>query len=485
MKKAIQSLKKHDILLITMLIAIMLLSNVFNIFLTNNDELINFLNTYKIANGLTIYKDTNVIITPLFFYIGKIFLGILGSNFLVYRVYNLILMTILYVLCYKILKTLKMTKQASLLYTLLIMLFTSEIAQAGANYNVLAYIFFELGLLFNLKNEENRHKNIFQGIILFLVFISNQKLAAGYLLAMIFCQIYNKNIKALIKQLFIAGILTTFFLLHLLIQNNLYNFINYTMFGISEFRSENTVFSKNILLPGSIFIFFTIITILLYNVIIKIEKSKKVRKELTILLIFSLCSLILLVPIFNVYHLKLACICLLINVAYDLHYLVYPIIEKKMQKIILKVAILIISIYMIIISTLGFYNYIKQMQTTSIFYGSIIEEQLQKEIETVSQYIKNNNKDTIVFSTYAPFYSLTLNDLDNNVYDWPFKGNLGKDGEKGLLEKIKKLKNTQILLLSDEKNEIFQISDKSITYIKENMKYIGKIENFDIYQTID
>lgn len=485
MKKTIQSLKKHDVIIVTILIAIILLANVFNILLTNNDELINFLNTYKMANGLTIYKDTNVIITPLFFYIGEAFLSLFGENFLVYRAYNLILVTILYVLCYNILKTLKLSKKSSLFYTLVIILFTYEIAQAGANYNVLSYIFWELGLLSILKMKESKYKNILQGIILFLVFLSNQKLGVGYAFGVAIYAIYSKNIKGLIKQLLTAGALTAIFLLHLYMQNNLYNFINYTILGIGEFANENIVINKNTLLSGSLFIVLTVIIVVVYNVIIKIEKYAKIKKDLTTLLIFSLCPFILLVPIFNMYHLKLASIIALINFSYDIHYLICPIIEEKYQRIILKVGTIIMTIYLITASFLGFYGYINQMQKIPIFYGSIIEKPLENEIKQVSKYIKNNDKEVIVFSTYAPFYSLSLNDLKNNVYDWPFKGNLGKNGEKGLLEQIKNLKNTQILILSDQEKEIFQISDKSIEYIKQNMSYIGKIENFDIYQTID
>lgn len=485
MKKALKFLKKYDILSITILILITLLANVFNLLLTNNDELINFLNTYKMTNGLTIYKNSNVIITPLFFYIGKVFLSIFGNNFLVYRVYNLILVTILYVLCYNILKILKLSKKASLLYTLTIMLFTYNIAQAGANYNVLSYIFFELGLLIVLKMKKSIYKNIIQGIILFLVFFSNQKLGAGYFLAIVIYEIYNKNIKSLIQEILTAAALTGIFLLYLYMQNNLYNFINYTILGIGEFAKKNVISDECILLSGSSYIFFTIATVIMDKVIIKLEKSIKTKNKLITLLIFSLCPFILVVPILNMYHLKIASIIILINFVYDIHYLIFPIIEGKYEKIIFNVLTISMLIYMIITSILGFTSYVNKMQKTSIFYGAIIEEALQEEIETVSLYIKNNDKNTIVFSTYAPFYSILLNDLDNNVYDWPLKGNLGKDGEKGLIERIKKLKNTQILLLSKEENELFQISDEAITYIKENMSYIEKIENFDIYQTID
>src|SRR5699024_5268195 len=115
-----------------------LVTKVYNVYLNNGDESYNFLNTYKIANGLTIYKDNNVIITPLFFYIAAIFLKIFGENILVYRTLNLIISTFTFFLCYAIFKELKVNKRFSLLYTLLITALTSSIVGGGANYNVLA-----------------------------------------------------------------------------------------------------------------------------------------------------------------------------------------------------------------------------------------------------------------------------------------------------------------------------------------------------------
>lgn len=70
---------------------------------------------------------------------------------------------------------------------------------------------------------------------------------------------------------------------------------------------------------------------------------------------------------------------------------------------------------------------------------------------------------------------------NNGVFDLLFLGNLGKDGENGIINKISKMKNTQILLL--DKYEKIQESEKIEGYIKENLKLVGKIEDFDIYET--
>ena len=53
-----------------------------------NDELWNFSNVYKMCNGYQIYKDLNVIITPLFFYLGELFLKVFGTNYFSFKIYN-------------------------------------------------------------------------------------------------------------------------------------------------------------------------------------------------------------------------------------------------------------------------------------------------------------------------------------------------------------------------------------------------------------
>ena len=60
-------------------------------------------------------------------------------------------------------------------------------------------------------------------------------------------------------------------------------------------------------------------------------------------------------------------------------------------------------------------------------------------------------------------------------------GNLGQEGEDGMIDKIKDNKNIEILIDIDDENRCYQESEKAIDYIKENMKNKGTIENFEIY----
>ncbi len=119
MKNIVNFIKKHDNIFVLLLITMAMLARVYNVGISNTDEMYNFLNSYKLANGLTIYADNNVIITPLFFYISSIILKIFGQNIFVFRTINLIISSLMFFLCYVVLKELKVSKKFSLLYTLL------------------------------------------------------------------------------------------------------------------------------------------------------------------------------------------------------------------------------------------------------------------------------------------------------------------------------------------------------------------------------
>lgn len=508
MKNIVSFVKKHDNIFVLILIALAMLARVYNVVISNTDEAYNFLNSYKLANGLTIYTDNNVIITPLFFYISSIFLKIFGENIFIFRTLNLIISSLMFFACYVILKELKVNKRFSLLYTLLIIALISSIIGGGANYTTLAYTFYLLGFLLILKMKKGTAKSLVQGLMLFLVFLTYQKLGVAYFIAIIAYEIINKDIKSLFKELLTALVLLLAFLAYLYTQNNLFNFIDYAILGIGEFGSKNWATEGNFF-SLLLFLLLPIMTLVSSVIIIKTIKSKTNGKNLEIkeklneenklkikettnkmlsIFAFSICAYIIVIPILNVYHVYLASILMIINLMYIIDFLVKPIIEENSIKNIINTIILCIIILLFAYSAKDMWNYahlINYVPQDSPFYGAIIDPKMRETIEEVGDYIQNNDKDTIVLSTYAPLISLYLNDLDNGDYDLPLRGNLGSKGEKGLIEQIKELSNTQILILheTDEEKEIYQFVYDVADYIKQNYAYVGQVNKFDIYET--
>ena len=84
----IKKIYKYDNIILIVLLFVFFLGS-FNVALSNSDEAWTFSMIYQMNKGYTIYKDINVIITPLFFYLIKFIFGIFGANFVVYRLCNI------------------------------------------------------------------------------------------------------------------------------------------------------------------------------------------------------------------------------------------------------------------------------------------------------------------------------------------------------------------------------------------------------------
>lgn len=102
------------------------------------------------------YKDYNMVITPLYPFLGGILMRILGNNFLIFNLYNTILSTILYYYLYK--------KYPHTFIPSIILI--SFILRPSYNFLVLFLVL----ILLNIKEE----KDFFIGFILGLLFLTKQ-----------------------------------------------------------------------------------------------------------------------------------------------------------------------------------------------------------------------------------------------------------------------------------------------------------------------
>ena len=69
--KCLQKIIQNDNIKVLFIIFISIIGISLNVTIVSSDELWNFQNVYKLYNGFEIYKDANVICTPLFFLLAK------------------------------------------------------------------------------------------------------------------------------------------------------------------------------------------------------------------------------------------------------------------------------------------------------------------------------------------------------------------------------------------------------------------------------
>lgn len=463
-------IERNEKIIVLILIIIAVSAFTFNVVIDANDELWNFSNTYKIANGEILYKDCNVIVTPLFFYLGEILFKILGANYCTFRIYNCIIYTTLYYLIYCILRRLEIEKTKAFTYLMLIYFITCKFITIGANYNMLAIVFVAIGILVYLRQDtEKQHILILQGAIAFLVSMCKQNIGVLYIIGLIFYQLIQKEnwknkLKIVIKQLGIFAILWTIYFIYLYATSNLYNFINYTVLGLIEFRN------KNLLFDSSVYILITEIVVSSFMIYVINSKKIKIESELKnrmiLLLSFSIAMLFIAYPIFNKGHVIISITFMMLSNVYFIDkILLKDLLEHKNiimgMKIINVIAIIIILVLQVKMN--GQYLSEIQQNQYKCYYGGRLKN--QEQIENIIQYIESQQKEgkeVIIVSYKANLYNNILNKNHGNL-DLPFHGNLGIEGEDGLIKQIEKLENTNILI-TKKRNRLSGVSKSKRLY---------------------
>ena len=421
-----------------------------------NDELWNFSNVYKMCNGYQIYKDLNVIITPLFFYLGELFLKVFGTNYFSFKIYNFFIYLLLYTAVYSIFKNLNKRRIKAFIYTIIVFLFSFIDIRVGANYNTLAIAIVLIGILVNLKIDKDKwHLPYLQGIITFAIFMTKQNIAVFYFMGI--------------------GVLK--------LQGNLYDFINFCVLGINEFASNNIIFKENVI--GIVCINFINIILSIIFIKNKIIENKIKYINMKILPI-SILLILMGYPIFNIYHATLGSIVCMILLLYNIDYMIVEkVFDDKIEMVIKTykiIACITFFVGIIICITYNIFYVQKSQNPIPIYKGSIMTEEQIKKINKICKYIKSNEengKSVKIISCRANLYMNVLN-KNNGVLDLPFYGNFGNKGENIVIDYIKDAENAKILIQKDDKIP-WQESYKIRNYIKENLKFEGEIEDFLIY----
>ena len=238
---------------------------------------------------------------------------------------------------------------------------------------------------------------------------------------------------------------------------------------------------------------------LLLNLFVSIfiVKQKRVligedeRNNLFILNCFSIGISLLIYPIVNMTHFLFATIIAIILFIY----IINIIIKKgniKLEKInfIINFILIILIFIDIVINSYKFIQWGRVIFSNEYYYnynepyfGTIVEEDIYKNIDNVTNYIKENEnagKDVIVFSSKAALYMVPLNE-SNGFYDLPFNGNFGNLSKENIVSDLEEKKNTLILIEKDENNIKWQENKFILQAIMKKFKYIGDIEEFGIY----
>lgn len=300
----------------------------------------------------------------------------------------------------------------------------------------------------------------------------------------------------------ILGILipVIFMTVYLLVTNSLIDFINYAILGIKTFSNKiaytGLLQDDNleirilaVLIPASIMLNAII---LLIARILKRENNE--FKNILTILIYSVSIIIVMYPISDKIHFLIGSFIALIGLIYQI-YLLGKILYRKIrlaQKYkVYKITTLLIQVSIFVgIAIYGInnlYNYIKVEKNKRIDHYKNIEisEGLIERIDEIDAYIseqENNGKKVYILDAEAAIYMIPLNKY-NKDYDMFLKGNIGKDGEQGQIEKIQNRNDNELYLIRNSKlRSNWQTPLNVVNYVRNNLEKIGEISIYEVFK---
>ena len=416
-----------------------------------DDELFNYGFAKNIIDGLIPYKDFNMIIPPLFAYITALVLKIFGEKLLIYHI-----LTAIIILGITYISSKKIGIMAFTIYFLLLI------------YPYTGYNMFSLFLFFILLNyiilrptkekntNINKYEKYLEPILISLIILTKHTLG----LLVIPSLVYSKH---KLKTFLIYVISFLILVLYLIINNNLFEFIDYTILGMFSFADKNGT-SLN-------FLFFVELIIIGY-LIYKLKKTKE--KEYFYILMYQIVTF----PIVNYIHFIISFIPV-----------VYLIILKYKDKPYFKwftgVIAVTFSVTMVIflIKDNKIHNDIYINDT--FMSGRLVQITVKNNIDVVDRYIKK-------YKEYKPYilsymaYQIKLNlDYPINKYDLINNGNMGYNGSERYIKEIDKYckKNKCIFFINTYEitEDGFQTNKDILKYVQNDYKRIYSSNILNIY----
>lgn len=393
---------------------------------------------------------------------------------------------------FKIFKELKLNIKWSILSSALLFLFIKDNFYIDYNY---AILFITLVLIYaelKYKNYGARY-NLLIGLLAGATILLKQSTGIIISVITVIYLLAEKRDKQTLKAVTyrVCGVLIPciILLIYLLATNSVSSFIDYCVLGIGTFK--NSISYLKLLRGGDLNAFLGMIApvtlVILFVVNIVNIKQKKIKSNASylILFVYAVAEFTVLYPIADKVHFVIATFP---SILITLYYICKKIQEIKNIKVSIFIEhfmnIITISFVGILIlqAINDIYLYTQMDKSVLNHFSNIpISSTLQDRIIEVDEYIKDEERDVYILDSEAAVYMIPL-DKYNKDFDMFLKGNLGSASEEGQIEKIKNMKNAVILIKNDKMALNWQTPTKVIEYVKTNLKKIGTVSFFDVYE---
>lgn len=482
-------------------IAIVIIGNMFGTSYTNLDELWNFNFARNIANGLVPYRDFNMIQTPLVAIICSAFLKVFGSELIVMRIIAVILLTTIFFMAYLIIKKLT-NKSVAMLGLMGFLLLFKDILCIDYNYAVLLValiiIYIELKQQEELFLKYSFKYNLFIGILSGISILFKQTTGIAIAAACVGYKVFKirskeevlEFVKIAITRLIGIFIPVFCFIIYLIVNNAFTGFMDYAILGVSTFT--NKILYKNLFGDGIISILAILLPIIMIVMFVLVF-LKQTKREVYILFAYSIASSVVVYPISDKIHFCIGGMATFISGIYLLfNWLCTEELFDDWSKITKMALYGIFSFILMFMLLLNVFNSIEKFTNQYIkvnkegelshFIGIPENTGLKERILEIQNFILQNKevgKKVYILDAEAALYMIPL-DIYNKDYDMFLKGNLGKEGEAGIIDRIKK--EEKVIYLIKQSGLNWQNPDNVRNYVVNNLNFTGAISIFWVFE---
>lgn len=405
------------------------------------DEISNYGFSYNISQGMIPYRDFNVMQTPLYFFIGSIFIKIFAKYLTSLCILDAVLVTIMMYLLFKIMK-----KKAFLMYPFIVY-------YAIPSYNFFCLLWIIL-IFYLIKSKKDN--DVLMGFIIGLLFLTKQSVGVCLFIPAIY---YSKN---KLKFLFSFSIPIFVLLIYLVYYGALCEFINYSFLGLFDFNDKNKYFSPFICCE---------IVILLYLFFLLLN-SKLKDKDLFYILMFQIMAY----PICDEYHFFVS----LVPVIY------YLIINNHALKFVFIFFVVICwSIFFRFFSNdshLYLNNNFLQFRNVNKYF-----DDLEIKSKFIFKYKIEDIEHKFLIDGNAYFMRLYLNE-SIGTYDFMLNGNIGYEGSNKLINGIKNTCSSNSCIFFVDKYLFYgryqQFNKDIYDYVINTYTKVDESKFFDIYRNV-
>lgn len=409
------------------------------------DEIWNYGFAYDISLGLIPYLDFNMVITPLYPALVAFFFLIFGHNMLALYIANSLFLTIGIYFIFKLLG-----KKGLLMFVFLF----APMPIIIPTYNIFAFVL--LMIIFYL--EKSKDKDFIIGIMLGLLILTKQSIGVAVLIPGIFY--YYKDKKKMLKRALGCFLVLVIFAVYLLVTKSFMAFLDLCVFGLFDFAGSNGFFS-----------ICTLFTILIFcGTIYFIKKHPK-----DIYNYYALVFYVVAVPLFDYYHFYIA---LLVFLFLCLYYLPDRVnLSYTLITLFFVVIMPILTFFRVFYNKKIIYpNDLNNYQYHLLDYDTYM---ISKKVNT---FLQKHSQYDFVFLDETGYYFKTLNDKRVGYLDLINKGNWGYNGNKKMLDALKKKKNDTLIFINPAKLKMeTQTNLDLIHYVMKNGKKVDNVLFYDVY----